>query len=107
MLRANVRPIVVFLILVCACAAYIAGVMEITLRLGFENSKARFAPFIKILLLIIPVSACAAVQFHESTRRAVSAPRLWLEVAAAAIGAPLLGAWLMLVVSFILFSKSP
>ena len=73
---------------------------------GYEDGTTLFQVLVQILVWLVPAVGCAAVQFRQSKLGAVSGPRLWFHVAGAAIGAPLVGMWMALILIFVLFGKS-
>jgi hypothetical protein len=96
----------IFSILACVCAAFFAAALEFDLRSG-EGSKTPLSVLLDTLGLLIPVIACGAVQYWKMTQSGATGSRLWLAVAGTAVGAPIAGVILMLIVVFALFSKSP
>jgi hypothetical protein len=94
-----------FAILTCASAAYYAATFEMSLRFG-EDHKTFLAQVIQIVAGLIPFIVCGVVQYRKLAQDGVVGARLWLGVTGTALGAPIAGMVLMLIVSFALFSKS-
>jgi hypothetical protein len=103
----NARPFATFMLLACACAAYMGLVLWASLGVGQQDGTAGYPVPIQILVLLVPAVACAAVQWRRSKRAAISGARLWFHVAGSAIGAPLLGMWIALALMFVVFGQSP
>jgi hypothetical protein len=103
----NARPFTTFLILACGCGVYMWVMLWLTLGLGYDDSTTRFPVLIKMVVWVVPIAVCAAVQLRQSKLAAVSGPRLGVHVVAAAIGAPITGMVMALVSIFVLFGKSP
>ena len=97
----------IFAILTVACAVYFGVTLDLNLGAGTGGAKTLLASLIKTLLLLLPFVASGAVQYWKLSQGGVSGSRLWLAVAGTAIGAPIAGIILMLIVVFALFSKSP
>jgi len=95
-----------FAILTCASAAYFAGTFEFFLRLGGDNGKTLLVRVIENLAGLIPVMACGVVEYRKLTQSGAAGSRLWWPVTGMALGAPIAGFVLMLIVVFALFSKS-
>ncbi|MES2957696.1 MAG: DUF3601 domain-containing protein [Pseudomonadota bacterium] len=103
--RAAARPFVVFVLLAAACAAYTVGLLTVSLPPADDPDAANASALLMALVWIVPVLLCGAVQFRESRARAVTGSRLWVQVAAVAIGAPIAGVALALITIFALFGK--
>jgi hypothetical protein len=107
MSHANARPVTTFFVLACACGVYMGLVLWASSSVGFEEGTTRYPVLHQVLVLLVPVVVCGAVQFRRSKRAAVSGLRLWFHVAGVAIGAPLVGMWLALAFIFALFGRAP
>lgn len=92
------NPLVAFLGLSLLAAAYVAAVVWLGLRFFYSASTPAAGLVTQFLVWVVPGAACAYVQLLISRRAGVSRPRLWLQVAAAGFGAPVLGVGLVLLV---------
>lgn len=97
----------IFSILACVCAVYFGVTFEFFVRLSTEGSNTPLIQFVQNLGRLLPVVVCGAVQYWKLTQGGATGSRLWWAVAGTALGAPIAGAVLMLIVVFALFSKSP
>jgi hypothetical protein len=97
----------IFSILAAACAVYYGVTLDMSLREGSEGSKAVFANLVRTLLQLLPFVACGAVQYWKLAQTGAAGSKLWLAVIGTAVGAPIAGVIVMLIVVFALFSKSP
>ena len=97
----------IFSILACACAVLFAATFEISVRVSSETTQTPLGFMLKNFGWLIPVIVCGAVQYWKLAQSGATGSRLWLAVAGTAVGAPIAGMVLMLIVSFALFGKSP
>jgi hypothetical protein len=97
----------IFSILTCACAAYFAGTFEFFARSTPDGIKSTLMATLETVGRIAPIIICGAVQYWRLTQTGATGSRLWLPVAGTAIGAPIAGAILMLIVVFAIFGKTP
>ena len=100
------RPIFVWLLLVCACAAYYAISLHFFLR-GTDDPATRTTSLLQTLGTLFPLVVCALIQFRAAKLAGATGLALWVQAAAGGIGAPLTGFFAMLIVIFILFGKTP
>jgi ABC-type molybdate transport system permease subunit len=96
----------IFSILAVACAVYFGCTLELSMRFA-EGTKAPLVQVLMTLGRLLPVVVCGAVQYWKLAQSGVTGSRLWWAVAGTAIGAPIAGIILMLIVVFALFSKQP
>lgn len=100
------HPLLAFLGLSCLAALYVAAMLWLDLRSFYSAITTAAGLVTQFFVLIVPCVACAYAQFLASRRSVGSRPRLWLQVAAAGFGAPLLGAALVLFVYLVVFNGS-
>lgn len=100
------RPIFVWLLLVCACGVYYAISMHFFFR-GTDDPATRTTSPLQTLATLFPLVVCALIQFRAAKLAGASGWQLWLQAAAGGIGAPLTGFFVMLIIIFILFGKTP
>ena len=97
----------IFSILAAACAVYYGVTLDMSLREGSEGSKAVLASLVRTVLQLLPFVVCGAVQYWKLAQTDAAGSKLWLAVIGTAVGAPIAGIIVMLIVVFALFSKSP
>ena len=88
-------------------AVYFAGALHF--KLGFDGAGVRtsLGRVIQRLALIVPMIVAGAVQYWQFRQSGATGSRLWLAVIGTAIGAPIVGIIVMLIVVFALFGKKP
>jgi hypothetical protein len=97
----------IFAILAAACAVYYGVTLDMSMREGSEGSNTFSASFVRTVMQVLPFVACGAVQYWKLAQTGVAGSKLWLAVIGTAVGAPIAGIIVMLIVVFALFSKSP
>jgi thiamine transporter ThiT len=97
----------IFAVLTTACAVYYGLTLDMSMREGFAGSNAILASVIKTFLQFLPFVACGAVQYWKLAQTGAGGSKFWLAVMGTAVGAPIAGIIVMLIVVFALFSKSP
>ena len=95
----------IFSILACACAVLFAVMLDMSS--GSEGEKTLLAQIIQRVGLLIVVLACGAIQYWKMTQGGATGSRLWWAVTGTAIGAPIAGIVLMLIVTFAIYGKTP
>lgn len=97
----------VFAILAGACAVFYAGTFELFQRITSSPNQGGLVWVVKNLAWMAPVILCGAIQYRKLTQDGAAGGRLWLWVIGTAFGAPVIGAFLMLMVAFALYGKKP
>ena len=97
----------IFSILAAACAVYYGVTLNISMHEDSAGSNVLLASLVKRLLQVLPFVVCGAVQYWKLAQTGAAGSKLWLAVIGTAVGAPIAGVIVMLIVVFALFSKSP
>ena len=97
----------IFAICACAFAAYFAGALHFNLGFSGESVRTPLARVIQRIALLAPMILAGAVQYWKLEQSGASGSRLWLAVTGTAIGAPIVGIIVMLIVVFAIFGKTP
>jgi hypothetical protein len=97
----------IFSILAAVCAVYYGVTLDMSMREGSEGSNAFLASLVRTVLQLLPFVVCGGVQYWKLAQAGAAGSKLWLAVIGTAVGAPIAGIIVMLIVVFALFSKSP
>ena len=97
----------IFSVLAAACAVYYGVTLDMSMRDDFGGSNAALATLIKTVLQLLPFVVSGAVQYWKLAQTGATGSKFWLPVIGTAVGAPITGVIVMLIVVFALFSKAP
>lgn len=96
-----------FALLAVACAVFYGSTFEMFQRFTAGPDKTVLVRVIESVGWLVPVIVCGAIQYRKLTQDGTDGARLWLSVTGTAFGAPVVGAFLMLMVVFAVYGKAP